>query len=73
MPHRTEAALAEDEEHMLRCLGAAVVLRWEQLPTDVQRELFDLAGSVGPLSEATALRGRIARFLHAYGNPNQSP
>ena len=64
-----EAALAQQEEHMLRCLGAAVVLRWDQLPTDVQKGLFDLAGSVGPLSDARELRSRIARFLHDQGKP----
>ena len=61
--------LAQQEEHILRCLGAAVVLRWDQWPHDVQKEVFDLAGSVGPLADATELRARIARFLHTYGNP----
>ena len=61
--------LAQQEEHILRCLGAAVVLRWDQWPQDVQKEVFDLAGSVGPLADATELRARIARFLHTYGNP----
>ena len=62
-------ALEQQEEHILRCLGAAVVLRWDQWPHDVQKEVFDLAGSVGPLADATELRARIARFLHVYGNP----
>ena len=61
--------LEQQEEHILRCLGAAVVLRWDQWPHDVQKEVFDLAGSVGPLADATELRARIARFLHVYGNP----
>ena len=68
-PTETAASLAQDEEHILRCLGAAVVLRWDQLPTDIQRDLFDAAGAVGPLSDARELRSRIARFLHAHGNP----
>ena len=66
---QTAASLAQDEEHILRCLGAAVVLRWDQLPTDIQRDLFDTAGSVGPLPDTKEIRGRIARFLHAHGNP----
>ena len=61
--------LEQQEEHILRCLGAAVVLRWDQWPHDVQKEVFDIAGSVGPLADATELRTRIARFLHTYGNP----
>jgi hypothetical protein len=66
---QTGAALAQEEEHILRCLGAAVVMRWDQLPTDIQRDLFDKAGSVGPLSDTLELRNRIARFLHVHGNP----
>jgi hypothetical protein len=66
---QTVTSLAQEEEHILRCLGAAVVLRWDQLPTDIQRELFDSAGSVGPLPDPSELRHRIARFLHLYGNP----
>jgi len=66
---QTGASLAKEEEHILRCLGAAVVLRWDQLPTEIQRELFDTAGSVGPLADVKELRARIARFLHAHGNP----
>ena len=65
----TSSFLEQQEEHILRCLGAAVVLRWDQWPQDVQKEVFDLAGSVGPLADATELRARIARFLHTYGNP----
>jgi hypothetical protein len=69
MTEQTAASLAQEEEHILRCLGAAVVLRWDQLPTDIQRDLFDKAGSVGPLSDTLELRNRIARFLHVHGNP----
>jgi hypothetical protein len=30
--HR-RAALAEEDEHVLRCLGAAVIMHWNDLPT----------------------------------------
>jgi hypothetical protein len=70
MPRQT--ALAKEEEHILRCLGAAVVLRWDQWSHDVQKEVFDAAGSVGPLADATELRAQIARFLHTYGNPSET-
>jgi len=60
--------LASEEEHVLRCLGAAVIMQWNALPTALQREIFDTAGSVGKLLETAALRGQIARFLHKHKN-----
>jgi hypothetical protein len=56
--------VAEIEEHILRCLGAAVIMQWNTIPTKVQRELFDTAGSLGDVLQTAALRGQIARFLH---------
>jgi hypothetical protein len=64
------AALAAEEEYVLRCLGAAVIMQWNTLPTLLQREIFDSAGSVGKLLETAALRGQIARFLHRHGRGN---
>jgi len=55
---------AELEEHVLRCPGAAVVMQWNAIPTRLQRELFDAAGSLGDVLKTTALRGHIVRFLH---------
>jgi hypothetical protein len=57
---------AEAEEHILRCLGAAVITRWNTIPTQLQRELFDAAGSLGDLFDTAELRGQIAPFLHAH-------
>ena len=61
--HRT---VAEIEEHVLRCLGAAVIMQWNTIPTKLQRELFDTAGSLGDVLQTTVLRGQIARFLHGH-------
>jgi hypothetical protein len=61
-------ALAAEEERILRCLGAAVIMQWNTLPASLQREIFDTAGSVGELLETAALRGQIARFLHRNKN-----
>jgi len=61
-------ALAAEEEHVLRCLGAAVIMQWNALPKTLQREIFDTAGSVAKLLETAALRGQIARFLHKHKN-----
>jgi hypothetical protein len=40
------AALIQHEEHILHCLGAAVIMRWNKLPVEVQRELFASAASL---------------------------
>jgi hypothetical protein len=60
------AALAAEEEYVLRCLGAALIMQWNILPTTLQREVFDTAGSMGRLLETAALRGQIARFLYKH-------
>ena len=59
-----DRTVAEIEEHILRCLGAALIMHWKTIPTKLQRELFDTAGSLGELLKTAALRGQIARFLH---------
>ena len=58
--------LAADEERILRCLGAALIMRWNTVPQRLQRELFDDAGAMGELSDVAVLRGEIARFLHSH-------
>jgi len=65
-PGAGETTLAAEEEHVLRCLGAALIMQWNTLPTKLQRELFDNAGAMGDLLQTPALRGRIARFLHKH-------
>ena len=59
-------AVAEIEEHILRCLGAAVIMQWNTIPQKLQREFFDNAGSMGQLLQTSTLRGQIARFLHKH-------
>jgi hypothetical protein len=57
---------AGTEERILRCLGAAVIMQWNTIPTKLQRELFDTAGSMGDVLKSAALRAQIARFLHRH-------
>jgi hypothetical protein len=57
-------AVAEEEEHVLRCLGAALIMQWNTLPAKLQRELYDNAGAMGALLDAAFLG--IARFLHRH-------
>jgi hypothetical protein len=66
--HSNDVRLGQDEEHILRCLGAALIMQWETLPRKLQRELFDNAGTMGDLLDTASLRGQIARFLHKNNN-----
>ena len=65
-------ALAEEEEQILKCLGAAVLMRWNTVPTKLQRELFECASAIGDLQQTTPLKGRIARFLHNHKDDRRS-
>ena len=60
------AALVEEEEHIPQCLGAAVLTRWNNLPTEVQRELFASAVWVSEPLYTAGLKEQIARFLHSH-------
>jgi hypothetical protein len=60
------AALIQEEEHILHCLGAAVIMRWSSLPTVVQRELFASAASLSDPLPTAELKEQIARFLHSH-------
>jgi hypothetical protein len=67
--HRKDApTLTEEEGHILRCLGASVIMRWNTLPTKLQKELFDNASSVGELLQTGAFKQEMARFLHKHKN-----
>ena len=56
--------LGEAEERILKCLGAAVIVQWNDLPTEIQRHLFQHAVAMGEPQERQAARAEIARFLH---------
>jgi hypothetical protein len=62
LPYET-GDLLDAERRVLECLGAALVSEWNDLPTDVQRRLFEHAAS-GKSNDAALLKARIARFLH---------
>lgn len=66
------ATLAEEEEHVLRCLGAALIMHWDNLPAKLRRELFDTAGTMGELLGTVTLRGQIARFLDKHASDKES-
>lgn len=58
--------LTLSECQVLQCLGAAVVIGWNDLPTVVQRTLCTLSSTDGASDPGRDLPLRIARFLHHY-------
>ena len=60
------AGLIPEETRILQCLGAAVIARWNSLPTEVQRELFASAVLVSDPLPMAELKVQIARFLHSH-------
>ena len=62
---KKRAALIEDEDRILQCLGAAVMTRWNSLPPTVQREIFISAAWLHEPLAAPKLKEQIAHFLHA--------
>jgi hypothetical protein len=63
-PQASEHALKSDEERILRCLGAAVIMQWNDLPTEIQRQLFEDATSFSDPARQFKLKQLIAQFLH---------
>jgi hypothetical protein len=62
---------SEQEAYILRCLGAAVLLQWNDLPTHVQRELFEHSIAGVEPREIALLKEQIARFLHKHKDDNR--
>jgi hypothetical protein len=42
------------------------IMQWNDLPTEIQRELFDDAASMSDLARQFELKQQIARFLHEH-------
>jgi hypothetical protein len=63
-PGVPDTALSRDEERILKCLGAAVIMQWNDLPTGIQRDLFVDATSMSDPARQFRLKQQIARFLH---------
>ncbi len=62
-PHET---LTPSDERVLRALGAAVLTQWNDLPTNIQRALFDDAATMSNPARQFQLKQLIARFLHVH-------
>jgi hypothetical protein len=59
-----DAVLSKDEERILKCLGAAVIMQWNNLPTGIQRDIFAGATSMSDPARQLRLKQQMARFLH---------
>jgi hypothetical protein len=64
--------LAEQEKHILRRLGVAIIMQWNTLPRKLRKDLFDGASSMKDAPQTSVLRGKIARFLHKHKNDKLS-
>jgi hypothetical protein len=64
MENGPDITLPPLQERILQYLGAAVIMRWNDLPTDIQRYLFDDAASMGTPARRFQLKQQIAQFLH---------
>ena len=57
-------ALGAGDRHIGECVGAAMVSSWKEVPTNIQRTVFQRAAP-GTTSDAVRLKAQIARFLHS--------
>ncbi len=63
--------LSKQEARILQRLGAAVLLRWNDLPTHVQRQLFEHSVVGVEQGQIALLKEQIARFLHKHKDDNR--
>lgn len=67
---RQEQAEQIEEERILRCLGVAVVLSWNEIPVKLQRSLFEDASSI-QRGRGAPMKGALARFLRDHKDDAQ--
>lgn len=60
--------LPKNEGRVLRRLGVAVMLLWNDLPTKIQRNLFFSASTVGKNEHLFKLKQQIAILIHNHKN-----
>jgi hypothetical protein len=61
--HRDNPVAPADKEKFLRYLGAAVIMRWNTIPTKLQRELFEHASTLDELQQMPPWRDALTQFL----------
>ncbi len=60
-----------EQENILRCLGAAVILNWNTIPTKLQRALFEAASTIQDSEQTAPLKDALAQFLHDHKDDAQ--
>ena len=60
-----------EQENILRCLGAAVILEVEHHPQKLQRALFEAASSIEDSERKAPLKDVLAQFLHDHKDDAQ--
>ena len=60
-----------EQENILRCLGAAVILKWNTIPQKLQRALFEAASSIQDSERKAPLKDALAQFLHDHKDDAQ--
>jgi len=63
-----DIALPAAEERILQYLAAAVLIQRNDLPTEIQRILFEDAASMGPAARRFQLKQQIDQFLRDHKN-----
>jgi hypothetical protein len=53
----------EDDEHILRRLGAALVVQWDELPGNLRQLLIDQATNMSDRHSTVQLRQQIETFI----------
>jgi len=67
------ATPAEESEGIIRHLGSAVIMLWNTLPREIQRDLFDTAAEMDEAhADPEAFRQHMAIFLHHNKNREMS-
>ncbi len=62
----------EDEEHLVRRLGSAVISCWRELPRGLQAKLLDRAKRVMDEQETEELDGQLDSFVASHAQAMMS-
>ncbi len=57
---------ADEDEHILRRLGGAVVVQWRSLPQDVRDTLLEQAVYINDRTPAVQLKEQIESFIRKH-------